>query len=158
MKNLRTAALGLLLAGLWSAPAAGAPDQASLLQANPKTSWNDRERNRFNRRHWRWRSGFVGLGYSPYVHRSWDDGFFSDLECRSSYSWRCRWSDDGPSGDVEVVNDQARYYYDRGYPYAYYDGGPTDAAEPDRSYSLSCRTVWAWSDEDREEVPIRVCS
>ena len=68
--------------------------------------------------------GFVWIGEGPDPLSSWDDGYFSDLKYGHDHRHEPHaWHQHGSSGDVEVVNGQARYHYDRGYPYRHYDYG-----------------------------------
>jgi hypothetical protein len=110
--------------------------------------------------------GFLWAGPWYPTLWSWDDAYFSDLKYshydRYGY-WPYRWDGRYPSGDVEVVNGEARYHYDRGYPYSRYDydrGAAYSGSGPDydEPAPMRCRTQWAWSDEDRKDVPVRICS
>jgi hypothetical protein len=97
---------------------------------------------------------------------SWDDGYFSDLKYRhyDRYGyWPYNRDRLYPSGEVEVVNGQARYHYDRGYPYRRYEyqrgsaygGREVGLSDPS---PMRCRTQWVWNREDRKDVPVRICS
>ena len=110
----------------------------------------------------RWAPRLVWLGLSNDPLQAWDDGFFTDLKYGSDPHWLHRWRRHTPSGDVKVFNGEALYLYDRGYPYDHYDYGDhgSERNEPDdgESASVSCRTQWTWSDRDRRDVPVRICS
>ncbi len=109
--------------------------------------------------------GFIWLGHRHDPLWSWDDGFFADLKYRHDrYGyWPYRRGRHRPSGEVDVVSGEAVYHYDRSYPYDHYDRDRHGSYDADRrgydeSASIRCRTQWVWSDRDREQVPVRICS
>lgn len=154
MKRALAASIAISLAA-WSP--AGADDGGRM-----SSSWSSRTTydHYVDRHHRRPAPGFVWVGRWHDPLSSWDDGFFSDLKYGRDDRYRYR---PRPHGDVEVVNGEARYQYDRGYPYRRYDdhrGRRYGWHEPahDGSASVGCRTQWVWSDRDREQVPVRICS
>ncbi|HEY9553523.1 hypothetical protein [Allosphingosinicella sp.] len=158
MKRTLTAVLTIFLTGASPTFAADAPG-IGLMPSSGARSHDFRDHGRFHRR---WTPGFVWVGYGRDPLWSWDDGFFRDLQYRHyRYGYR-PYRRHYSSGAVDVVNGEARYRYDRGYPYDHYDYGhggyDRGPAFHDQSASVSCRTQWVWSDRDREEVPVRICS
>lgn len=158
MKVALAASLTVLLIGGSPVLAAGASGIGPMWSSGAHTH-DFRDRGRFHRR-WASGMGWVGYGHDPLWSR--DDGFFRDLKYRHDrYGYR-PYRRGYSSGEVDVVNGEARYFYDRGYPYDHYDyGRGSDDREPafhDQAASVSCRTQWVWSDRDREDVPVRICS
>lgn len=109
--------------------------------------------------------GFIWLGHPYHPLLSWDDGFFADLRYRRHrYGyWPYRRGRYYPSGDVDVVNGEAVYHYDRNYPYDHYDydrygSYGADWRGYDRSAPARCRVEQVWSAREREQVPVRICS
>lgn len=108
------------------------------------------------------RPGFIWLGHPRRPLLSWDDGFFADLKYRR-HPYRYWPYRHHPSGDVEVVNGEAVYRYDRNYPYDRYERGRygsygSDWGGYDRSAPARCRVERVWSKRDRKQVPVRICS
>lgn len=157
MKRALAASLILLLTG-WTP--AFATDGS-----RHESDWHSSGRNHEvpDRRHFMasWGPALVWIGHRHDPLWSWDDGFFADLQYeRDHYGY---WRPYRPSGEVEVVNGEARYHYDRGYPYRHYDYGRDGAHDRDvrgyaESASIRCRTQWVWSSRDRRDVPVRICS
>jgi hypothetical protein len=62
-------------------------------------------------------------------------------------------------GEVELVDGQAMYDYDRSYPYDWYRGDRTEPAGVQIAYPAAprCETSWVPDASGRERVPVRVC-
>lgn len=101
--------------------------------------------------------------------RQWDDAFFAEKRARPGRG--VPWYGDrygfypGLGEGLEVVNDQAIYHYDRGYPYDYYPPEPVAVADegwqdeaPRRHRRSGCRTQWVEDGGSGEKVPVRICS
>lgn len=90
------------------------------------------------------------FGYWGYAGDYDEDGYVDTIPTPDQFGYF------STGGRVTMEGEAPVYHYDRSYPYDWYGGAPR-ATGASATTGLHCRVHTVWDDEQRKEVPVRVC-